>query len=369
MLRTKIEEIQNDKRLQGNKLQRLSNIILQQIRNSLYNYTQRQTITNSIQQKQLSQFQKEIIKQKFSSKNVYSAMNIESLNVRRKTTANSVQQKQLISSPQLQVQKQITKQKSSSKNVHSVVNVESLKTRQKTITNPTHEKQILPSSQLQFQKEISKEKSSSKNKHNIMNAKPLKSSSIYEKISVNQQCSSSQSDSEYKFSENDVFLKNLINNKVQHQIKGNIAKMLVIFVNGEQRLITFEIPHEDCTVQDLLKQANIILSEKSSVSLISNPTLDINYLVKIGSDTITSLDIDKNDSFQNNMNNSSNDSNRSPDKNIDSIQQNKTNNEHNSSTKSEKLEHDASMHKHKRKKRIISKSRPSHKEPEDRRIC
>lgn len=343
MLRTKIEEIQNDKRLQGNKLQRLSNIILQQIRNSLYNYTQRQTITNSIQQKQLSQFQKEIIKQKFSSKNVYSAMNIESLNVRRKTTANSVQQKQLISSPQLQVQKQatkqkslsknvlsvmnidflkrrrktitnpvqqklkflsssqfqkkitkqkfspknvhsvksletqrkiitnpvqkqkqlssssqfqkkITKQKSSSKNVHSVVNVESLKTRQKTITNPTHEKQILPSSQLQFQKEISKEKSSSKNKHNIMNAKPLKSSSIYEKISVNQQCSSSQSDSEYKFSENDVFLKNLINNKVQHQIKGNIAKMLVIFVNGEQRLITFEIPHEDCTVQDLLKQ-------------------------------------------------------------------------------------------------------------------
>lgn len=41
----------------------------------------------------------------------------------------------------------------------------------------------------------------------------------------------------------------------------------------------------------------------------------------------------------------------------------KTNNEHNSSTKSEKLEHDASMHKHKRKKRIISKSRPSHKEP------
>lgn len=345
MLRTKIGEIQNDKILQRNKLQRLSNIALQQIRSSLYSYTQQQTVTNSIQQKQLSQFQKEIIKQKFSSKNVYNAMNIESLKI-RKTIPKSVQQKQLTPSSQLQIQKQatkqkslsknvysvmnveslkkrrktitnqvqqklkylfssqfqkkvtkqkfssknvrnveslkpqrkiitnsvqqkqlssssqfqkkITKQKSSYKNVHSVINIESLKERQKTTTNSVHQKKILFSSQLQFQKEISKEKSLTKNKHNIMNVKSLKSPSICEKISINEQCSSSQSESEYKFSENDISVKknihNLINNKVRHQIKGNIAKMLVVFINGEQRLITFEIPHEDCTVQDLLKQ-------------------------------------------------------------------------------------------------------------------
>lgn len=54
-----------------------------------------------------------------------------------------------------------------------------------------------------------------------------------------------------------------------------------------------------------------MLSEKSSISLISNPTLDINYLVKIGSDTITSFDISKNDdNSQNNINNSLNNSSR-----------------------------------------------------------
>lgn len=52
-------------------------------------------------------------------------------------------------------------------------------------------------------------------------------------------------------------------------------------------------------------QANIVLSEKSSISLISNPTLDINYLVEIESDTI-SFDISKND--DNSQNNSSNNS-------------------------------------------------------------
>ena len=30
--------------------------------------------------------------------------------------------------------------------------------------------------------------------------------------------------------------------------------MLVTLSNGEQRLITFDIPNEDCTVQDLLEQ-------------------------------------------------------------------------------------------------------------------
>lgn len=47
---------------------------------------------------------------------------------------------------------------------------------------------------------------------------------------------------------------------VQHQINGNEAKMLVILPNGEQRLITFEVPKEDCTVLDLLEQVTKILT-------------------------------------------------------------------------------------------------------------
>lgn len=40
---------------------------------------------------------------------------------------------------------------------------------------------------------------------------------------------------------------------VQHQIEENEAKMLVIMTNGHQRLITFEIPEDFCTVLDLLE--------------------------------------------------------------------------------------------------------------------
>lgn len=44
---------------------------------------------------------------------------------------------------------------------------------------------------------------------------------------------------------------------VQQQINGNEVKMLEILDNGDQRLITFDIPREDCTVKDLLESVNI----------------------------------------------------------------------------------------------------------------
>lgn len=50
------------------------------------------------------------------------------------------------------------------------------------------------------------------------------------------------------------------NTKVKHQVKGNTAKMLVI-TTREQRLIGFDIPNEDCTVQDLLDQVRAVLGE------------------------------------------------------------------------------------------------------------
>lgn len=171
-------QIQNDKRLQGNNMQRLSNIASHSMQTPLNNPTRQQTTTNSIQQKQMS------------------------------------------SSLQLQFQKQTTTQKSQFE--------------QSSLSSP------------------------SENVHNAMNVEPLESSSICEKGPTNQQSFSSQTDSENNLSESVAFLEKIIHNptntKVQHQIQGNTAKMLVKLSNGEQRLITFDIPHEDCTVQDLLEQ-------------------------------------------------------------------------------------------------------------------
>ncbi|XP_012261070.2 uncharacterized protein LOC105688968 isoform X2 [Athalia rosae] len=69
---------------------------------------------------------------------------------------------------------------------------------------------------------------------------------------------------------------------VQHQIDGNTAKMLVILHNGEQRLITFDIPNEECTVQDLLDQVNIPFGADTNVALINDSTSHINYIVEAG---------------------------------------------------------------------------------------
>uniref|UniRef100_A0A182LXK2 Ubiquitin-like protease family profile domain-containing protein n=1 Tax=Anopheles culicifacies TaxID=139723 RepID=A0A182LXK2_9DIPT len=49
------------------------------------------------------------------------------------------------------------------------------------------------------------------------------------------------------------------------------ARMLVILQSGEQRLITFTLPKESCTVQDLLEQVQVQYSPDSNIQCISNP--------------------------------------------------------------------------------------------------
>ncbi|XP_014229110.1 uncharacterized protein LOC106653957 [Trichogramma pretiosum] len=64
---------------------------------------------------------------------------------------------------------------------------------------------------------------------------------------------------------------------VQHQVAGNEVKMLVILKSGEQRLITFTLANHECTVADLLEQANIQDSAQPCISLVSDPNL--HYIV------------------------------------------------------------------------------------------
>jgi len=88
---------------------------------------------------------------------------------------------------------------------------------------------------------------------------------VQEKGHGTQQSSSPRLEHESSSSESIAYLKNTINDPanavVQQQIQGNTAKMLVMLATGEQRLITFDIPNEDCTVHDLLDQVRAVLSQ------------------------------------------------------------------------------------------------------------
>ncbi|XP_011631462.1 uncharacterized protein LOC105423416 isoform X2 [Pogonomyrmex barbatus] len=114
---------------------------------------------------------------------------------------------------------------------------------------------------------------------------------IREKGHVTQQ-SSPRLEPENSSSESIAYLQKTISDPanaiVQHQIQGNTAKMLVMLATGEQRLITFDIPNEDCTVHDLLDQVNIAFSGETQVSLVDDPALGINYIVDAGSGMLAS---------------------------------------------------------------------------------
>lgn len=88
---------------------------------------------------------------------------------------------------------------------------------------------------------------------------------VQEKGHVTQQSSSPRLEPENSASESVAYLQKTINDPanaiVQHQIQGNTAKMLVMLPTGEQRLITFDIPNEDCTVHDLLDQVRAVLGK------------------------------------------------------------------------------------------------------------
>lgn len=60
------------------------------------------------------------------------------------------------------------------------------------------------------------------------------------------------------------------------------AKMLVIMQCGEQRLITFTLPRESCTVQELLEQVGVPFTPDTNIQCVSNPGANIDYVVTVG---------------------------------------------------------------------------------------
>ncbi|XP_071581217.1 uncharacterized protein [Temnothorax nylanderi] len=202
-----------------------------------------------------------------------------------------------------------------------------------------------------------------------------------------QQSSSPRLEPENNLSESVAYLQKTINDPtnaiVQHQIQGNTAKMLVMLTTGEQRLITFDIPNEDCTVHDLLDQVRAVLGQvnisfpgEPQVSLVDDPELGINYIVEAGVMHTSSLDGSDGDcnstqeivstiaeKLSQNINTSDENSNTSPQ--TPEMFYKKNNSERNV-VKLEKIERDGPICKRPRGKgkSAASKPKPIHKEPE-----
>ncbi|XP_014363724.2 uncharacterized protein LOC106715044 isoform X1 [Papilio machaon] len=63
------------------------------------------------------------------------------------------------------------------------------------------------------------------------------------------------------------------------------AKMLIFLQNGEQRLITFTLPKESCTLQEVLEQVNVPFSEDTHIQCMQNTSSEIDYFVSVGATT------------------------------------------------------------------------------------
>ncbi|XP_059216561.1 uncharacterized protein LOC131994162 [Stomoxys calcitrans] len=61
----------------------------------------------------------------------------------------------------------------------------------------------------------------------------------------------------------------------------NSAKMLVILVSREQPL-TFILPRESRTVQDLLEQVGASFDDNTTIQCVENPGTSINFVVTVG---------------------------------------------------------------------------------------
>lgn len=58
--------------------------------------------------------------------------------------------------------------------------------------------------------------------------------------------------------------------------------MLVLLENGEQRLITFTLPKEACTIQEILEQVGVPFTKDTPIQVSEANTYGINYIAAVG---------------------------------------------------------------------------------------
>ncbi|XP_025989146.1 uncharacterized protein LOC105193209 isoform X3 [Solenopsis invicta] len=176
--------------------------------------------------------------------------------------------------------------------VNTLQQIPSMNNPARSIINSVQQRsQQISISPQQIQKSIA---TSAEHNTHVTSIEANSSERAQEKMFVMHQ-SSPQLEHNNRSSESVAFLQKTIHDPsnaiVQHQISGSTAKMLVMLASGEQRLITFDIPNEDCTVHDLLDQVraafvqdkvDIPFSGETQVSLVDDPALGINYIVDAG---------------------------------------------------------------------------------------
>lgn len=63
--------------------------------------------------------------------------------------------------------------------------------------------------------------------------------------------------------------------------------MLVLQENGEQRLITFTLSRDACTIRDILEQVKVPFTPDMNIEVTEINTNSINYVVAVGNVTCT----------------------------------------------------------------------------------
>lgn len=58
--------------------------------------------------------------------------------------------------------------------------------------------------------------------------------------------------------------------------------MLVLLDNGEQRLITFTLPKEACTIQEILEQVGVPFTKETPIQVSEANSNGLNYIVAVG---------------------------------------------------------------------------------------
>lgn len=83
----------------------------------------------------------------------------------------------------------------------------------------------------------------------------------------------------------EIHSQHVLNNRANQPIAErdkNSAKMLVILASGEQRLITFTLPRESCTVQDLLEQVGVPFDNATTIQCVEHRGANVDFVVTVG---------------------------------------------------------------------------------------
>ncbi|KAK9879547.1 hypothetical protein WA026_006617 [Henosepilachna vigintioctopunctata] len=77
-------------------------------------------------------------------------------------------------------------------------------------------------------------------------------------------------------------IKKIIESTPVSEEYSDSIRMLVMLANGEQRLITFTLPNQACTIQEILEQVGVPLQPDTPIEVSEANSNGINYMVTVG---------------------------------------------------------------------------------------